>query len=134
MKVVFIILVSVLFIGCSKTNISKKVIQNKSSQIIKVIKTSKIVDNKEVLIIEPNGEAIIENFSSSRSGPEYLNAENCTSFYTWYLSIEVNNNPSLKVTKDVSDSNNWTYKRSSSFNEVNVECRLIIKDSDIVPK
>lgn len=77
---------------------------------------------------------VVENFDTQESGPAYSKAEDCASFRTWTLAFEVNDKPGLKVNKDVTNTKNWQYYRTSHLNDVNVECRLVITEADIVPK
>lgn len=136
MKVPSIILFlsCMLFSGCYKSYISKRIVHNTSSHYIKVIMHSYTSNSKDSLIINPKSEAIVESFGASEGGPAYNTVEGCATFITWYFTLKVNNDASLKVAKDITDSKNWKYTHNAGFQKVDVECRLVITDADIAPK
>ena len=122
-------------LGCSKTYLSKKVIQNNSAQTIRVFIYSKIYEKYiDSTMVGAKSEAIIEQLGPTRAGLEYISAEGCAAPQNVSIILEVDNKPSLKVTKEITNSGNWTFNKSSSHREVNVECRFKINDADIAPK
>jgi hypothetical protein len=135
MKIVYLLLFNILLWGCSKTYLSKKVIQNTSAQTIRVFTYSKIY-NKFIdsIIVVEKSEAIIEQLGPTQEGLEYISAEGCANPLNVSTILEVYNKPSLKVAKDITNSDNWAFNKSSGQREVTVECRFTITDADIVPK
>lgn len=135
MKFVIFFLSSVLMFGCSKIYLSKKVIQNDSEQKIRVIIYSKIHERYDSITIDSQKEKVIEEFAPSNSDPAYLTVNGCANPPNAIITLEVYDKPSsLRVNKDISNSDNWVLDKSSNHNELTVECRFRITDADIVQK
>ncbi|SDE26701.1 hypothetical protein [Niabella drilacis] len=88
---------------------------------------------RESYTIEANHEAIIVNLTS-RSGPMYASSENCVLSKYDSVSIIVPGDDDVRVVKDLTSSDSWTFSKNSNINGIDVECRATITNADIVPK
>ena len=135
MKYIFIISSFILLASCSKKSENIKIIANKSLYNLKILILEKqnIGNNKNSYLIKPNSKIIIEEIISY-SGPLYGSRESCVKYDTDSIVVELTNAPLLKISKNLNNSNNWSFSKTSSSKGVNTECKAIITDNDIVPK
>jgi hypothetical protein len=143
---VLILTVSLIVLyGCSRNRISKKIIENNSKYTIDVTLFGGYPPNRKVvgnfLIASKKSQTVVELESSVGT---FYDEGLCARSDIDSISIEIQDNPTLKITKDLTnDENNWTFSKKEhnqilhggfNTNTISVECRATITDADIVPK
>jgi hypothetical protein len=125
----------ITIVACSKTYYDKKMVLNKTFHQLRLLKYNKIsheIDGS--YFIQPQQQFFVENITRTRTGSFYDNGKACGSGFNDSIIVEVVNNATLLVAKDLNDANNWVFSTHSDFKSVTSECRATITDADIVPK
>ncbi|WP_018626685.1 hypothetical protein [Niabella aurantiaca] len=139
MKRFFNVLFIVCCLGvasCGKSYDAHKTVRNNSSHPIKILIYKRLYPGEisRTLSIQPQKEAVIENFSGGKSGPYYENGKGCGNRDFDSMTIEVVDNLQLRVSKDLNNSNSWTFSKHSTSRSIEEECRATITDADIEDK
>ncbi len=129
-QLVYLLIFTFIFFSCDRLSRGVKIVQNQSSKDIKVRQIFIQQGNKEdTYFVKSGGQATIWELVSN-SGTVLENKNSCVNSWANVIIIEVVNNTQLKITKDLNNSDNWTFSKSG----LDGQCRTTITDADIVLK
>ncbi len=112
-------------VGCDPQTDYKMLVNNRSYYEIQINQKVIISPGNEKPIYEYHGMGGPGSNDKCEAGPGGIGA----------ININIPSNPELKVVKDLSDMNNWTYsKEGNGWKGYKARCYTTITNADIVPK